>query len=132
MNEYVGIPFVDGGRDRDGCDCWGLLKLYMREQFDIELPDFDISAFDTDSVIQEMESGRKGPQWIEVTRDEYQRGDVIAMAIGIRRLDMVNHVGVYLGGDRFLHITKNTDSMINRLTDLMWASRIIGVYRWAN
>lgn len=26
-NEYVGLPFADKGRTREGCDCWGLVRL---------------------------------------------------------------------------------------------------------
>jgi cell wall-associated NlpC family hydrolase len=36
---YVGLPWRDGGRDRDGLDCWGLCILVYRELLGIELPD---------------------------------------------------------------------------------------------
>src|SRR5512134_1374594 len=37
---YVGIPYLDHGAARSGCDCWGLVRLIYRERTRIELPSY--------------------------------------------------------------------------------------------
>ena len=34
MNEYFLIPYVKGGRDKGGADCWGLTRMARTEIFD--------------------------------------------------------------------------------------------------
>ena len=31
-DDLIGVPFVDGGRDKNGLDCWGLVKEAFRRQ----------------------------------------------------------------------------------------------------
>lgn len=41
INDYVGVPYVENGRDRaDGWDCWGLVLVVYRERLGLELPDW--------------------------------------------------------------------------------------------
>lgn len=41
MLKYIGIPYKLGGRDFLGCDCYGLVYLYLNEQ-GYTLPKYDI------------------------------------------------------------------------------------------
>lgn len=56
-NDYVGIPYVLNGRDRDGCDCWGILVLVFQEQRGIVLPDW---RRDGDTLLELMETLHRG------------------------------------------------------------------------
>ena len=44
VNDYVGVPYVENGRRRDGWDCWGLVVAVYRDQLAIDLPDWQWHA----------------------------------------------------------------------------------------
>lgn len=128
VDKYIGVPFVDGGRDIHGADCWGLLCLIYKDLFDVELPDYSISAFDTEEVVKTMSYESKVHNWCEV--EDYQAGDIIAMAMHPRYTDMVNHVGLFLGRSSFIHTQKTTGAIISPVNHMVYGQRIQGAYRW--
>jgi cell wall-associated NlpC family hydrolase len=67
---FIGIPYRDKGRDRAGCDCWGIVKLALAEMAGIALPDYSDAytrAGDHTSVALAVESGLKDG-WARVER----------------------------------------------------------------
>ena len=45
INDYVGVPYLENGRDRHhGWDCWGLVLAVYRDRLGIELPDWTWQA----------------------------------------------------------------------------------------
>lgn len=126
MNSYVGIPYLNRGRDRDGLDCWGLVQLWHSEQLGVSVPDYlwaYTSAEDHGSVATAINENKVN--WLKVGQPEY--GDVLVFRI----MGYPIHVGIKLHGDDFLHAFKGTQSCLERLSSLSWSRRLTEVYRWA-
>jgi cell wall-associated NlpC family hydrolase len=127
MDDYVGIPFRAGGRDRNGLDCWGLVRLVYAERMDIHLPSFDgvfSGQQDTQAAGEVMQ--RESMQWQRVQR--WEPMDVLLMRVSA---SIPSHVGVYLGDGWMLHALEGIDSTIERTDSMRWAKRIQGAYRHA-
>lgn len=124
--DYVGIPFADGGRDRNGCDCWGLVALVYREQLQIELPAYgDISAHDLVQVASKISAGADDAEvWLPVT--EPRMYDVVVMRAWGERI--AGHVGIYVDGS-VLHSEAKTDTVMVPLSHFTVVRRIVGFRR---
>jgi cell wall-associated NlpC family hydrolase len=131
LDRYIGVRFIDGGRDFDGFDCWGLVKTYYREERNIDLPEFNISSSDAKSINKNMTSEANLKKWVAVEKINIQMGDVITMSLSSRHPDFVTHVGVFIGGGKFLHTIEGQTSTISNMISPMWNQRIRGFYRWA-
>jgi cell wall-associated NlpC family hydrolase len=128
LDNYVGIPFVDGGRTLGGCDCWGLICLIYHDLLKIELPEFPISAENTEAVQEAMEGDIRAGRWIAVDQPEF--GDVLAMALSPRAPRAINHVGMLIGKNSFIHAISKQRSAICSLDNQYWKKRIRGIFKW--
>jgi cell wall-associated NlpC family hydrolase len=124
LREYIGIPFRERGRDREGCDCWGLVRLVLAERFGVLLPSFDGygSVRDRERIRALIEDDL--PAWTEVGGRE-RAGDVVLLRVGGRPL----HVGLVISPGTMLHIEAGIDACLERYDRLPWCRRVLGVYR---
>lgn len=130
----MGLPFRDHGRGRDGADCWGGVRLVLRELRGIVLPDYGTGYPDTDSGDAISVAIRDG-----LVRD-FQRVqkpapfDLVIFALCGKPW----HVGLVVDRTRFLHWPQPNKegiggtSRIERFTDSIWRNRVEGFYRYAN
>lgn len=134
--DYIGLPFVDKGRDRAGLDCWGLVRLVFAEKRGITLPDFsDISAYDARRVAGAIAAECETPSWLPVMRGAEQEFDVVVMrgpifATDGRAYGLPRHVGVVTDDRRVLHIEKDIDAVCIPLSSQSVKDRIMRVYRY--
>ncbi|GAA0694598.1 C40 family peptidase [Dyella marensis] len=122
---YVGLPYADKGRTRDGADCWGGVRLVLAEVFGLLLPDYGDaypSAEDRAAVAGAVAAGLAAG-WEPVSAPA--AGDLLILRIAGRPW----HCGILVTADRFLHWPPRATSCIERLDSPQWARRIEGVYR---
>lgn len=125
-NQYVGLPFADQGRDRNGLDCWGLVRLAYREQLDIHLLSYvdDYVGADERAEVAGLicQEAAAGP-WMKVAKPHPM--DVLLFRRG--RYD--SHVGIKVARSRMLHMAQGEQARIEDYTSAKWGKRFVGGYR---
>ena len=124
---YVGIPWGEGGRTREACDCFGLLRLVLGEHFGVELPSYAgdyTMPLERDEVAALMQARIAVDAWRPVTTPRAGDGALF------RVLGEPWHVGVVVGREHFLHVSPAANpSLIERLASPRWHRRLVGLSR---
>jgi cell wall-associated NlpC family hydrolase len=133
LSSFIGIPYLDHGRDRRGCDCWGLVHLVYEEMRGITLPDYRAlyghadNQVETSALFGMAAAGQiAGAFWHLVPPEDWQPLDVALIRIG--RLH--SHVGLIAGNGLFLHCLKGRACTLEPIDSFHWGSAIKGGFRW--
>lgn len=127
---YLRIPYRHEGRDWDGCDCFGLVRLFYAEELGITLEDVHGYPEDWSSLgLDCLMSGAAGMGFVPHEGTPI-RGDVVIFRIN----SVVSHIGICLNPDEgwFLHCGTGGVSLHNYFTDGAWSRRLGGFYRYAH
>lgn len=128
-DDYRGIPFLSHGRDRNGCDCWGLVRMVYAEQFGIDIPSYIDVYEDANGVDFSSATGGRLADWQET--DSAIAGDVVLMRVRTRQKVDAFHVGLVVCPRRrvMLHIHEGINVCTERYDGPMWSRRLAGVWR---
>lgn len=126
VEEYIGVPFEERGRDPEsGWDCWGLFQYCQREHLGLELPGY-LDEYDTiedeERVSAAVMEGIQA-EWEEVTSPKL--GDGVVLNIMAAPM----HVGLVVSRRHFMHVFRGIETVIERLGSLRWENRVEGFYR---
>ena len=145
---YLGIPWVAGGRDFSGVDCYGMFVLIFKTELDIDVPDFtrDITTFKEWAHKKENKENEESlsthafPAFslytvlnnlykpnLGMVFPELKKYDIIWMKMPYEKA-MGNHMGVYWGNGMFLEARESSGSVLSKLSNRM--HQINGVYRY--
>lgn len=123
FDDWVGLPYLELGRDRHGIDCFGIFIRLNLERRGVVIPDMRLTALGVRR--QAVEDPSKYDY--EPVVDECVEGDALLFSCRGRPL----HVGYCIDQRRMLHIEDNgLGSMIEKHDVAGWASRKLGVYRY--
>jgi len=103
-DEWKGTRHRYGGLSRDGIDCSGFVQVGFRDLYEIELP---------------RTTRDQARQGVDVARDGLEYGDLVFFKTGRRW----RHVGIFLGGGRFLHVSSTLGVTISSLEERYWSRR---------
>lgn len=130
---YIGIPFVEGGRDFSGCDCGGLMLLVLRMEKGIIASDFNAYS----SADFRMRGGGYArlsagvedlmKEWVAVDRP--QPFDLVRYRYGRYPV----HVGIWTGfsGQEVLHVEEAGQfARLIAFDDLHWRRNFIEFRRY--
>ncbi len=109
---YQGVPYRSGGSDPStGFDCSGFVW-FVYAQHGRQVPR---------TVAELFRSG------VEVDPENLEAGDLIFFSTAGAG---ATHVGIALGGDRFVHAPNSRGEVrVERLASSYWSSRIVGIRR---
>lgn len=115
--------FKSMGRGPDIWDCYGLcIEVFKR--FKINVPtDYIAHALDDEAVSKQVNEAKS--EWVKIP--EPVKPCLITFSV-LCAHDMVNHVGVYIGGGRFIHCMRGLGVTISPLAELKWRNSIEGYY----
>jgi len=125
-SKYIKIPFKPLGRDFNGCDCYGLVRLILLNEFDTELPSWDQDYTNTTDkkVLESCISDRYG--YFEKTNDP-KAGDIVLMRLCSA---FPVHIGLMIDDKKFIHIRQGENVSTGKVNEHKYNRRIAGFYRW--
>ena len=126
VKKYVGMEFKSGGRTSDGCDCYGLVRLILANEYSVLLPSFTRGYFDANDQNQTGGLFKKYMPLILAEKIEVPEEKALAV---IRTRGLCTHVAIYAGDGYMMHIMANTAAVCDRIDNPMLAGRIEGWYR---
>ena len=91
LEDWLGVPYVYGGHDKNGTDCSGLvmevfLKVYGKK----------VARNSERLYIEDCD---------EIEKESVKEGDLVFFCTGTKA--KINHVGIYLKDDKFVHAGTN-------------------------
>jgi cell wall-associated NlpC family hydrolase len=131
IGAYMGIPFLEGGRTRQGADCYGLARLVLAERFGIVLP-IDPAGARLRGMDRAAKDGLAGRivaargAWCDVPRGAVKPGHGILLRVEGRPF----HVGLVVNDRAFLHTEPHAGAQIEGWDTPRWADRVLGFYEY--
>jgi len=104
---WWGTRYCLGGNTQNCIDCSGFTTVILRDVYGVSIPRTSQEQYDRSEKIE---------------TEQLQEGDLVFFGSGTR----INHVGVYLTNNKFVHASTSQGVMISDLNDRYWQPRFRG------
>lgn len=108
--KYIGARYRSGGESPAGFDCSGYVR-YVYKNFGVDLVHTAAGQYSSGTTIK---------------REELRPGDLVFFNTGGRG---INHSGIYIGNNQFIHASSSRGIKIDSLYDGYWNPRYRGASR---
>ena len=126
VKNYIGIPFISNGRTKAGCDCYGLIRLILCNEYGIDLPEL---SNDYTSALNVSETSRLFTKRLPVLAVKQILGPEEGAVVIITEHGVPAHIGIVAGTGYILHTGIRTGSVCQKVTHPGLRGRIVGYYR---
>ena len=114
IDEWWGTSYCLGGNSKTCIDCSAFTSTIIRDIYRINLP--------RTAAEQYNES-------LRISKDSLQEGDLVFFKT---KRNYINHVGIFLANDKFVHASTSQGVMISDLKESYWSDRFVGCGRVIN
>jgi cell wall-associated NlpC family hydrolase len=114
IQQWLHTPYKYGGMSKSGVDCSGFSSIVMRDVFDIDIPR---TAEDQYNSGEKIRDGWRKPGDLVFFKNVRGRG--------------VDHVGIFLGNNRFVHASTKKGVIVSDLDEDYYHQRYVGSCRFA-
>ena len=125
VKKYVGIPFVSNGRTPEGCDCYGLIRLVLQNEYGIILPEL---SDDYTNALNVEQTAKLFAQHLPVIASVKLKEPRESAVVVLTERGKPSHVGIVAGNGYILHTGAKTGSVCQRSTHPGLRGRIEGYY----
>lgn len=125
VKKYTGIPFVSNGRTAAGCDCYGLVRLVLQEEYGVPLPELSDNYTDALNI---AETARLFAEQLPVLAGAKIPEPEERAVVLIKEQGRLCHIGITAGGGYMLHTGVKTGAVCQRLAHPDLRGRIAGYY----
>lgn len=126
VKKYVGIPFVSGGRDETGCDCYGLARLILTNEYGYDLPLLDGDYTNALNVAETKQLFMENVPLLCGERIDEPEEKTVAL---MRMCGRLCHIGLYAGDGYIIHSRHKVGVVCERMDSPALAGHVEGWYR---
>lgn len=105
ITRYIGAPYKSGGTSlEDGVDCYSLVKIFLKNEYGIDLPNCNHFSHQSEADRNKMVTSglQNADGWVIIPYDKFHDGDII-----LAGNKFFHHIGVVVG-NKILHAVSSS------------------------